>query len=165
MNTKKIIMLSMFVSIGVVISPLLRFEGFAPTQHFVNVCCSVFMGPMYSLLCAVLISAIRMITMGIPPLAITGSVFGAFLSGFLYEKFSKKLHFAVVGEIIGTGIIGSIASYPVMSIIMGKGGLSMFYYTPSFIIASTIGSVAAFVFLKALSRNHLFEKIKGFIYG
>ena len=43
-NNSLLIMLSlsMFVTIGVVISPILRFEGFAPTAHFVNIVCSVF---------------------------------------------------------------------------------------------------------------------------
>lgn len=77
---RKMIVLSIFVSIGVVISPILRVVGFCPTQHFVNIVCSVFLGPWYSLLCATLIGLIRMSLMGIPPLALTGAVFGAFLS-------------------------------------------------------------------------------------
>lgn len=38
----KMIMLSIFVAIGVVISPILRVVGFCPTQHFVNIVCAVF---------------------------------------------------------------------------------------------------------------------------
>lgn len=40
----KMIMLSIFVAIGVVISPILRVVGFCPTQHFVNIVCAVFLG-------------------------------------------------------------------------------------------------------------------------
>ena len=73
-------MLAMMVAIGVVISPILRIEGMCPTAHLVNIVCSVLMGPWYSLLCATMIGVIRMMFMGIPPLALTGAVFGAFLS-------------------------------------------------------------------------------------
>jgi len=65
-----------------VISLILRFEEFAPTAHFVNVVCSVLLGPWNSLAKTVITASIRMSLLSIPPLAITGQVFGAFLSGF-----------------------------------------------------------------------------------
>ena len=79
-NLMKLVMLAMLVAIGVVISPILRVEGMCPMAHFINIVCAVLLGPWYSLLCAVLIGIIRMAFMGIPPLALTGAVFGAFLS-------------------------------------------------------------------------------------
>ena len=154
-NKRKILILvtmSMFVAIGVVISPILRFEGFAPTAHFVNIVCSVFLGPWYSLLNGIITAAIRMSLMGIPPLAITGQVFGAFLSGFLYRKSKGSILACVIGEIIGTGIIGSIASYPVMALLWGKGDITWYFYLPSFLIATVIGGTVAFIFLKTLQR-------------
>ena len=81
MHTLRMVMLAMMVAIGVVISPILRIEGMCPTAHLVNIVCSVLMGPWYSLLCATMIGVIRMKKIGIPPLALTGAVFGAFLSG------------------------------------------------------------------------------------
>ena len=78
-NSKKIfrmVFLAMMVAIGVVISPILRVDGMCPTAHLINIVCAVLMGPWYALLCATLIGIIRMSTMGIPPLALTGAVFG-----------------------------------------------------------------------------------------
>ena len=109
----RMVMLAMLVAIGVVISPILRIEGMCPTAHFINIVCSVLLGPWYSLLCATLIGIIRMMMMGIPPLALTGAVFGAFLSGVFYRASGGKIICAVLGEIFGTGIIGSLVSYPV----------------------------------------------------
>ncbi len=160
MHTLRMVMLAMLVAIGVVISPILRIEGMCPTAHLVNIVCSVLMGPWYSLLCAAMIGVIRMMFMGIPPLALTGAVFGAFLSGVFYRLSRGKIICAVIGEIFGTGIIGSVVSYPMMAFLMGRGGLTAFYYTPMFLAATTMGGCAAYIFLKALSRSGLLVKFQ-----
>ena len=160
MKTFRMVLLAMMVAIGVVISPILRIEGMCPTAHLINITCSVFMGPWYSLLCACMIGVIRMMFMGIPPLALTGAVFGAFLSGVFYRASKGKIICAVFGEIFGTGIIGSLVSYPVMAFLMGREGLNAFYYTPMFISATIMGGIAAYVFLKALSQTGMLAKFQ-----
>ena len=152
--------LAMLVAMGVVISPILRVEGLCPMAHLINITCSVFLGPWYSLLCATLIGIIRMIFMGIPPLALTGAVFGAFLSGIFYRLSNGKIIAAVIGEIIGTGFIGSVISYPVMTLIWGKSDLTWFFYVPSFVLATLIGGTIAFLFLKTLSKNGMLYTIQ-----
>ncbi len=149
----RMIFLSMLVGLGVVISPILRIEGMCPMAHLINITCSVFMGPWYSLLCASLIGILRMVLMGIPPLALTGAVFGAVLSGILYRAAKGCLWAAVLGEIIGTGIIGAVASYPVMEIFYGRTGLSWMYYVPLFISGTLIGGSLAYALLTMLARN------------
>ncbi len=147
----KLSVLAMMVALGVVISPILRVEGMCPMAHFINIVCSVLLGPWYSLTCAVLIGIIRMATMGIPPIALTGAIFGAFLSGVFYKTSKGSLLMAVLGEVIGTGLIGAVLSYPVMTIFWGKTGLSWLFYVPSFICGTLIGGSIAFAFLKKLS--------------
>ncbi|MEG0615878.1 MAG: energy coupling factor transporter S component ThiW, partial [Oscillospiraceae bacterium] len=71
-----------------------------------------------------------------------------------------KLIFAVIGEVVGTGIIGSIISYPVMAFLMGRSGLTLLYYTPMFIGATLMGGTVAYIFLKALSHNGLLAKFQ-----
>lgn len=156
----KTITLSMLIALGVVISPILRVEGMCPMAHFINIVCSVFLGPWYSLLCATLIGIIRMITMGIPPIALTGAVFGAFLSGVFYRASKGRILFAVLGEIIGTGIIGAIVSYPVMTFFWGKEGLSWLFYVPSFICGTLIGGSIAYVFLRKFAANGMLARIQ-----
>ncbi len=165
-NSKKLvkmIVLSMLVAIGVVISPILRVEGMCPMAHFINIVCSVFLGPWYSLLCATLIGIIRMMTMGIPPIALTGAIFGAFLSGVFYRASKGKIIFAVIGEIIGTGIIGAILSYPVMTFIWGKEGLTWLFYVPSFICGTLIGGSIAYVFLRKLADNGMLSHVQNML--
>lgn len=159
----KMVVLSMLVALGVVISPILRVEGMCPMAHFINIVCSVFLGPWYSLLCATLIGIIRMITMGIPPLALTGAVFGAFLSGVFYRISKGKLICAVLGEVIGTGIIGAIVSYPVMTFIWGREGLSWLFYVPSFICGTLIGGSIAYAFLRKLADNGMLTNIQSML--
>ena len=169
MNNRKLlnmVMLAMFVAIGVVISPILRVEGFAPTAHLVNVVCAVFMGPWYALANGVITGIVRMALMGIPPLALTGQVFGALLAGLLYRG---KLIYATLGEVIGTGVIGSMVSYPVMKFFMGRGDLSLFFYTPSFTIASIMGGSVAYILLKTMQKTGALStiqlKLRGKSYG
>lgn len=159
-NILKLTVLSMLVALGVVISPILRVEGMCPMAHFINIVCSVFLGPWYSLLCATLIGIIRMATMGIPPLALTGAIFGAFFSGVCYRLSKGKIVYAVIGEIIGTGIIGAIVSYPVMTFLWGKEGLSWLFYVPSFICGTLIGGSIAYVFLRKFASNGMLVKIQ-----
>ena len=156
----KMITLSMLIALGVVISPILRVEGMCPMAHFINIVCSVFLGPWYSLLCATLIGIIRMLLMGIPPIALTGAIFGAFLSGVFYRMSKGRIIFAVLGEIIGTGIIGAILSYPVMTFLWGKEGLSWLFYVPSFICGTLIGGSIAYVFLRKFAANGMLARIQ-----
>lgn len=159
-NPLKMLVLSLMIALGVVISPILRVEGMCPMAHFINIVCSVLLGPWYSLSCAIIIGIIRMMTMGIPPIALTGAIFGAFLSGVFYRNSKGNLLMAVLGEIIGTGIIGAIMSYPVMTIFWGKEGLSWLFYVPSFVCGTLIGGSIAYAFLKKLSQNGVLQEFQ-----
>ena len=156
----KLVMLAMMVAIGVVISPILRIEGMCPMAHLINIVCAVFLGPWYALLCAATIGVLRMTLMGIPPLALTGAVFGAVLSGLFYRLSGGRLIFAVLGEIIGTGIIGALVSYPVMILLVGKTGIGWTFYIPLFLGGTLIGGSIAFVFLTALARTGMVTSIQ-----
>ena len=150
----------MLIALGVVVSPILRIEGMCPMAHFINIVCAVLLGPWYALLCATLIGVIRMMLMGIPPLALTGAVFGAVLSGIFYRISKGKLICAVIGEIIGTGIIGAIVSYPVMTFLYGKTGLTWLFYVPLFVCGTIIGGTIAYFFLTSLKKTGMLATIQ-----
>lgn len=107
----RLVFMGMMIALGVVISPILRVEGMCPMAHLINITCAVLLGPLEAFICALLIGIIRMTIMGIPPLALTGAIFGATLSGLLYRASKGRLIFACLGEVIGTGIIGAIISF------------------------------------------------------
>ena len=69
----------------------------------------------------------------------------------------------MLGEIIGTGIIGAIVSYPVMNLIWGKEGLSLLFYVPSFICGTLIGGSIAYVFLRKFADNGMLTKVQNML--
>lgn len=156
---RRMVVLSMLVAVGVVLSPILRVPGMAPMQHFINVICAVLLGPWYSFTCALLIALLRMSLLGINLLAVTGAVFGALLSGYAY-RWTGKVCGAVLGEIVGTGIIGAAISYPVMAFIYGHGNVALFTYIPSFIVGTIIGGLLAMFFLQLLERQNILQKLQ-----
>ena len=151
-NILRLSVMAMLIAVGVVISPILRIEGMCPMAHLINITAAVLLGPVDAFIVAVTIGVIRMCVMGIPPLALTGAVFGATLSGIFYKVSKSKIWAAVLGEIIGTGIIGAIVSYPVMTYICGREGLGWFFYVPSFLCGTLIGGSIAAVVLYRLQH-------------
>jgi len=81
-------------------------------------------------------------------LAFPGSMIGALLAGLFFMK-SKRYLLACLGEVIGTGIIGSIVAYPMAKILLGldKGA---FYFVIPFALSSIVGAVLGYVLLKTL---------------
>jgi energy coupling factor transporter S component ThiW len=125
-----------------------------------NVLAAVVMGPLYATLMAVICALIRMGLMGIPPLALTGAVFGACLAGWGY-RLTHHYWGAVLGEIIGTGVIGSLLSFPVMVWFTGSTqSLYWFVYTPRFFGGAISGSVIALVVLFQLDRLKMTTKLQ-----
>ena len=159
-NILRMVVMAMLIAVGVVISPLLRVEGMCPMAHLINITAAVLLGPVDAFIVAVLIGIIRMCGMGIPPLALTGAVFGATLSGILYKVSKGKIWAAVLGEIIGTGIIGAIVSYPVMTYICGREGLTWLFYVPSFTCGTLIGGSIAAILLYRLQSIGVLKKMQ-----
>lgn len=155
---KKITIVALMVAIDVVLSPIFRIEGMAPMSSVINVIAAPLLGPVYATIMAVMCGIIRMLLLGIPPLALTGAVFGALLAGLFY-KWGHKVWCAMLGEIIGTGIIGSLLSYPVMAWFTGSSSsLYLFIYTPRFFGAAVIGSIVAYIVLLKLIQIKPFKE-------
>ncbi|AQR93571.1 energy coupling factor transporter S component ThiW [Clostridium saccharoperbutylacetonicum] len=117
----------------------------SPIQHFVNVVGAVTLGPMYAVANAFITSIIRNIMGTGSLLAFPGSMVGAFLAGILYKKF-RKTSIAVVGEIVGTGILGAVLAYPVAALILGKQ-VAVFVYVIPFISSCSVGAIIAYFFV------------------
>ncbi len=162
-NSKKLVLASLLCGLCVVGSfitfPVLASKC-APVQHFVNVMCAVLLGRYYGVSVAFSASVLRNILGLGSLLAFPGSMIGAFLSSTLYSK-TKSVTAAVVGEIVGTGIIGGLLAYPVATLIMGKGGELAFYvYVTPFLISTVAGSVIAGILAISLDKMGVLPKMQ-----
>ena len=118
----------------------------SPVQHFVNVVSAITLGPVYAVINAFAASLIRNILGTGSLLAFPGSMVGALISSLLY-KYVKTVSAGVVGEVIGTGILGAILAYPVAVFFMGKSGAILMFVTP-FLCSCSTGAIVAYIFLK-----------------
>lgn len=159
---KKLTLTALFAAIAVVGSlfsfPVLGSKC-APVQHLVNIMCAIFLGPWWGMAAAFISSLIRNLTGLGTVLAFPGSMCGALLSGLLY-KFGKKLPFALVGEVVGTGIIGGMLAYPVAAFVLGNDTAALFTFVVPFLISTCSGAVIAIVVVAAFKKAGLFQFLK-----
>ena len=161
-DLKKMTVTAIFAAIAVVGS-LFSFPVFgskcAPVQHLVNVLCAVTVGPWWGLAQAFIASLIRNLLGLGSPLAFPGSMCGALLGGLVY-KYGKKLPFAYVGEIAGTGIIGGMLSYPIAYFVMGNQAAALFTFVVPFLISTCGGTIIAMVITLPMQKSGLLAKMR-----
>jgi energy-coupling factor transport system ATP-binding protein len=160
-NTRKIARAVILVAIGVALSPLTSFPvGIAkvnPTQHFVNVVGAILLGPRWALINATIIGILRN-ALGVGTLlAFPGGMIGAFMAGYAY-RYTRNVYWAALGEIVGTGILGALASgWLVAPVFMGST-MAMGVLIASFLASTILGSVLGLVALNILKRAGYVER-------
>ena len=128
----------------------------APVQHMVNIFCAVLLGPGYGVMAAFVASLIRnLLGMG-SLMAFPGSMCGALLAGLLY-RYGKKLPFAYVGEVFGTGIIGGMLSYPIAYLIMGNKAAALFTFVVPFLISTCGGTIIAIIVTIPMKKTGILD--------
>ncbi|WP_285766355.1 energy coupling factor transporter S component ThiW [Peribacillus sp. SI8-4] len=136
--------------------------GFAkafPIQHLANVLTAVLLGPAYAVTQAFLVSLIRNLSGTGSIFAFPGSMIGALLAAYLYRK-TKSLKYACLGEVVGTGLLGSLACYPIAVLLLGEK-TALFGIMPAFLLSSLAGAFLAFMLLNILLKN---TYMKGFLH-
>ena len=160
MKTKKIVLSAMFIAIGVLGSSIYIPMGVAkcfPVQHAINVVSAIALGPVNGVAIAFCISLLRNILGTGTLLAFSGSMVGAALAGSFYKK-TKKNFMAVMGEIIGTGILGSLMSFPIAKLIMGKS-VGAFAFIIPFGVSTVVGSVIAYLLVMVFEKTKVMKTI------
>ena len=160
MKTQKLTLAALLVAIGTLASHLIYIPiGVArafPVQHAINVLSAVLLGPGYAVANAFSISLLRNF-MGIgSPLAFPGSMIGAFFAGYLFLK-TRKYSYAITGEVLGTGILGALACYPIASFFLGKE-VTLFFFIVPFLISTIMGSFIGYALIKMMDKNPSFQK-------
>ncbi len=156
-STRKVVLTGMFACLAFVLNTFVYFPAMAPFQHFVDVLAAVFIGPFYGFISALLCGLMRMAS-GRTIQAVTGAVFGPVIGGILYKK-TGNIYLVWLGEVIGTGFCGAMASYPLMKLFYGLDAQSPFYYIPFYIPAAVVGASMGIMVLLLLKKNGLLEKL------
>ena len=119
----------------------------------------VTVGPWWALAQAFIAALIRNLLGLGSPLAFPGSMCGALLGGLLY-KYGKKLPFAYIGEVVGTGIIGGMLSYPVAYLVMGNKAAALFTFVVPFLISTCGGTIIAIIITLPLKKSGMLGRMK-----
>ncbi|MCM3609675.1 energy coupling factor transporter S component ThiW [Planococcus sp. MERTA32b] len=155
MNTKKLVVMSMFVAIAVAGSAFVWFPaGIArayPIQHAINVIAAVLFGPIPAVTIAFVTGGVRVLTGTGSLLAFPGGMIGALLAGVLY-RMSGRIGFAAAGEIIGTGVIASLIAVPYAKLLMGTETAALFFMPP-FLVSSISGAILGVVLVYRLEKT------------
>ncbi len=159
MQSKDVAKAVVFTAMAVALSPFFIPVGISkcfPAQHMVNVLAAVLLGPAYATGIAFAAAVIRNLLGLGTLLAFPGGMIGALLAGILY-KYTRNMYAAGAGEILGTGVLGSLASvYIVGPMLMGKTmavGALMIAFS-----VSTAGGTAIGIFaLHALQKGGIWQ--------
>ena len=161
METRKLTFTALFMAVGVLSAHLVYIPiGVAkcfPVQHAINILLAALLGTRYAVGAAFGVSMLRNILGTGSLLAFPGSMIGAALAGILFKRTHHILG-AVVGEIIGTGIIGGLVAYPVAKIFLGSGVGALFFVVP-FLVSTTGGSLLAYALYHTPVTSFLQERL------
>ena len=156
-TTKLLVLTGMFACLAFVLNTYVYFPSMAPFQHFINVLAAVFLGPWYGCVSAFICGVMRMLS-GRTIQSITGAIFGPIIAGILYKK-TKNIYLVFIGEIIGTGIFGALASYPLMKLFYGLDAQSPLYYIPFYTPSAVVGAAMGVAVLSILKRNGVLKRM------
>lgn len=142
-------------ALAVALSPVFIPVGISkcfPAQHMVNVLAAVLLGPVYAVTIAAVAGIIRNILGLGTLLAFPGGMIGAFLAGLAFRGF-KNIYAAGLGEVVGTGLLGALASaWLVGPVFMGQNmalATLIIAFSGSTLGGTIIGIVALHLLRKA----------------
>ena len=158
LNTRKMVLTAMLACLAFVLNTFVYFPAMAPFQHFVNVIAAVFLGPWYGCAAALLCGIMRMMS-GRTIQAVIGAIFGPILGGLLYRK-TRSIYLVLVGEVIGTGFVGAMASYPMMKWFYALDAQSPFYYIPYYTPSAVVGAAMGVAVLLILKRSGAMKRLQ-----
>lgn len=159
MNTRKLTTAALLVTVGVLSAHLISIPiGISrvfPVQHAINVLAAVLFGPYYAVMVAFLTSLLRNILGTGSLLAFPGSMIGAFLAGGLFASTGKS-YFALFGEVIGSGILGALAAFPIARYLLGAE-VAVFFYIVPFALSSVAGAVIGYIIFQLIKKSGVIQ--------
>jgi len=160
MNNSRIVARAVIlIAVAVVLSPFHIPVGFSkcfPAQHMVNVISAVMLGPWYAMCVAFFAAVIRNILGWGTLLAFPGGMIGALLAGLAYRA-SKNIYAAGLGELIGTGVLGALASVWIVGPHLMQKPLAAGTMIVAFSISSLGGALIGVIALKMLKKTGIWN--------
>lgn len=154
MDTRKVAKAVVLAAAAVALSPVFIPVGISkcfPAQHMVNVIAAAMLGPLYAVVIAAVAAVVRNILGLGTLLAFPGGMIGALLAGLAYSA-SRNLYWTALGEVLGTGLLGALASaWLVAPVFMGKN-MATATLIIAFGLSSLAGAVAGLMVLKTLRK-------------
>ncbi|HHV11336.1 MAG TPA: energy coupling factor transporter S component ThiW [Clostridiales bacterium] len=154
MSVRKLSLAGVLVAVGVVCSTFYIPIGVSkvfPVQHFINIMAGILLGPVYAVGMAFATSLLRNLLGTGSLLAFPGSMCGALLCGLLYQ-FTKRVEFAFLGEVVGTGILGALIAYPIAAVFLSST-IAFYGFILPFGLSTMVGSALAVAFFTILKRT------------
>jgi len=159
MKTKKVALAVILVAVAVALSPIFIPVGIAkcfPAQHMVNVLAGVMLGPLYAVVIAAVSGIIRNVLGLGTLLAFPGGMVGALLAGLAYRAF-RNIYAAGVGEVVGTGLLGALASAWIVGPVFVGKSMAVATLIIAFSISSLGGSVFGIIALHILRKAGIWK--------
>ena len=158
MSVRKISFAGFLVALAISLSSLYLPTSFAKAffvQHFINLVAAVTLNPLLAVFVAFATSLVRNIMGTGTILAFPGSMIGAFLSSVLYARY-KSVILAYLGEIVGTGLIGSFVAGLLGDFVFDKQGMWHVLLVP-FMISTIVGATMALMLITAMQKRNIFN--------
>jgi len=154
--TRQITLMAVLAALGIAASflgnvplPFLATKVY-PFQALLNVLAAVLLGPWQAVAVALVVGVLRISMATGTVFAIPGGIFGALLAGYLV-RWTGRWWTALLGELIGTGLVAALVAYPIAVYMLGKKVAALAYVVP-FATASLSGVVLAAVLTPILLR-------------
>jgi energy-coupling factor transport system ATP-binding protein len=157
MQTRDVARAAVLVALAVALSPFFIPVGIAkcyPAQHMINVIAGVVLGPAYAVAVAFIAALLRNILGLGTLLAFPGGMIGALLAGLAYRLFGK-VYAAGAGEILGTGLLGALASAWLVAPVLMDKTMAAGALVIAFSVSSLGGTILGILGLTFLRRVKL----------
>lgn len=159
MKTRDVARAAVLVAMAVALSPLFIPAGISkcyPAQHMINVIAAVVLGPAHAVTVAFLAALIRNILGMGTLLAFPGGMIGALLAGIAFRAF-KNAWAAAVGEVLGTGVLGALASAWLVGPALLGQAMAAGTLIAAFGLSSAGGAIVGLLALKFLRKVNLWQ--------
>jgi len=157
MQTRDVARAAVLVALAVALSPFFIPVGIAkcyPAQHMINVIAGVMLGPAYAVAVAFIAALLRNILGLGTLLAFPGGMIGALLAGLAYRLF-RSVYAAGAGEILGTGLLGALASAWLVAPVLMDKTMAAGALVIAFSVSSLGGTILGILGLTFLRRVKL----------